>query len=375
MRFNRKIKYNKIITLTMFIFMLSIFVSNAEILDKLSVNEEIINEIIESEALNVKIIGKFLGKDNFMPGDTINNDKITLVNNENFPVTFTFNLDKQGEDLKDKLKVDIVGAKSILNDNIYESTVKAMDSKDVYSNVSWIDEGAGVEVANKSLNNVYTISSMKNDFIYESYFNSKEEFEDWTLERGVLSNSSEGMIISSKKYNGNEENGKIYLSNIQKSYISKEEALEVNLVLDVSKLISNGRDKDGFDYYITLNDKNKNYALTFAFHICYYDKKLNVYCNNQYGEAPIIEKSSIIPNTNILKFKYKFYNKSGFLEARLSIEDIKGNELYFKVLNKSGQIDERKWSIDNISNIRRVGFSGVRCNSDITIRYIDILTN
>lgn len=376
MRFDRQIKYSKIITLTIFIFMLSIFVSNAEIINKLSANEEIINEITENEDLNVEIIGEFLGKDNFMPGDIINNDKITLVNNENFPIKFALNLDKQGEELKDKLKVDIVGAKSILNNNIYELTVSPMESKDIYSNVSWIDEDVGIEIANKYLNNVYTISTEKSKCVYESYLDELDTKDQWIVMSGVLENHRDGISISSKKTINSEQNGRMYINNITKSDISIDYKLESNVVLDLSALIDNGRTGDGFDYYIHLNNKEGNPTISFTFHIYKYKDMIKVYCNNNFEDTPSnLNGTTLESNNKILKFKHMFYNNNGYLEAELSIEDVDSNKIYSRKLTKKGTIDETKWNMNNISDIRAIGFSGVKCNGEIVIKYLNVIKN
>lgn len=375
MKDNKKVIYKRIIVLTLSLYSTAVLISNAKVIKNLSVSREILEEIEVIDNLNVKVDGEFLGEDNFMPGDIIDNDNITLVNNEEFPVKFILDLDKAGDILNDKLKVNILGAKDVLNNDMYEVTVKPKESKNIYSNVKWDHSESDIEAANKFLNNIYNISAVKNNFIYECYFNEEKGSEDWTLQSGILYNSHDGMVISSEKIGDEEKYGKMFLSNITNSELSTEKYLEITSIIDVSELMNNGREKDGFDYYVTLNDENGNHALTFAFHMFFYNNKLRVYCNNQYEDIPSSNNSSILPNSNMLKFKYKFYNENGYLEVRLSIEDVEGTELYYKILNKKGQANENKWSMSNISDIRRVGFSGIRCNSRITVRYLNIISS
>ena len=88
-------RYKKIIVILLIILTSYISISNAKVVNEFLKNIELSKDVSSEKDLDVDIEGELIGKENFKPGEFIDYDKITLVNNEDFSVRFTLFVDEE----------------------------------------------------------------------------------------------------------------------------------------------------------------------------------------------------------------------------------------------------------------------------------------
>ena len=192
-------RYKKIIVILIIIWTSYISISNAKVVNEFLENLELSKDVSSEKDLDVDIEGELIGKEDFKPGEFIDYDKITLVNNEDFSVRFILFVDEENliddRDLLSKLELDVVGANKVFGENKYEVHVDARSSQEVYSNVSWVKGEIDSNISESSAKYIYDIEAEENKVIYESYFKSEDDLEGWVNDKGILTVSSEGMIL------------------------------------------------------------------------------------------------------------------------------------------------------------------------------------
>lgn len=98
----------------------------------------------------VEAINNLSETNTIKPGDVIGEDKITLKNDNDYPVEFTIKLDSKNESDKDLLKyltLTINGADKVENtDNHYKKQLVAGEEQEVYTKLEWkIDEDIEID--------------------------------------------------------------------------------------------------------------------------------------------------------------------------------------------------------------------------------------
>lgn len=376
-------RYKKIIVILIIIWTSYISISNAKVVNEFLENLELSKDVSSEKDLDVDIEGELIGKEDFKPGEFIDYDKITLVNNEDFSVRFTLFVDEENliddRDLLSKLELDVVGANKVFGENKYEVAVDATSSQEVYSNVSWVKGEIDSNISESSAKYIYDIEAEENKVIYESYFKSEDDLEGWVNAKGILKVSSEGMILECLKKSDTDtdiygELGKFYKEdNIQSSKFP-EGGIEVSCVFDLSKL-TQGITGDGFNYYVTLNDYKGEYNMSFVYNVMFVSNTgIYVYIGQQVNDTPVSsdKRKLIQSDNNLFKFTIKLYNNSGKLESIFRISNEKGEELFTNKLTSLGLSNEIRWDIDNCGGVRKIGFSGVRAKEYIIVKSSEI---
>ena len=372
-------RYKKIIVILIIIWTSYISISNAKVVNEFLENLELSKDVSSEKDLDVDIEGELIGKEDFKPGEFIDYDKITLVNNEDFSVRFTLFVDEENliddRDLLSKLELDVVGANKVFGENKYEVPVDARSSQEVYSNVSWVKGEIDSNISESSAKYIYDIEAEENKVIYESYFKSEDDLEGWVNAKGILTVSSEGMILECiKSSNAYGELGKFYKEDYIQSNEFPEGGIEISCIFDLSKF-TQGITGDGFNYYVTLNDYKGEYNMNFVYNVMFVSNKgIYVYIGQQVNDTPVSsdKRKLIQSDNNLFKFTIKLYNNSGKLESIFRISNEKGEELFTNKLTSLGLSNEIRWDIDNCGGVRKIGFSGVRAKEYIIVKSSEI---
>lgn len=311
---------------------------NAATTAKYKQDLEEVTQRINSASWSVESINQLNGRDNFIPGESIGTDKITLKNNNDYPVRFIVRLQAKTGELLNNLEQKTTDSSGNLYEldtaiGAYIFDLAAGEDKEVYSKISWKDnEVQANAVQGKSASYTYKIDAedmiLDNNqrITYLNNFTNQASLNSWNSNSSAIDNGfsfveGSGMNIKNgvfTKFDGYKTNGITKWSN--------------ETVLDISGL----KNLEGFDYSTAINSKENNHLQDFIFHI-YRDGDGVIHLdadNNSTHKVPshIVNNATVKKTSDsVLKLIQTFYpNESGKIMCNMTVKNNNNDVLFSK---------------------------------------------